>query len=135
MSEFENFEDDFAVEGEEQQASSPFLPLAGLLIAILVLTVICAAIVWFVQGPGQGGNGDQDQAFNATSTAVAIANATTLASPMRAISSCGPGSTGMCLPSTAISSRACLEMELRLRPWCFRMEPCRMDSLSAGIVR
>jgi|GEM_PF-1940718 hypothetical protein len=79
MSEFENFEDDFAVEGEEQQASSPFLPLAGLLIAILVLTVICAAIVWFVQGPGQGGNGDQDQAFNATSTAVAIANATTLA--------------------------------------------------------
>lgn len=73
MSEF----DEFTV--EEEQASSPFLPLAGLLIAILVLAVICAGIVYFVRGPGLGGDGEQDQAFNATSTAVAIANATTLA--------------------------------------------------------
>ncbi len=79
MSEFDDFADDFAVETEQEQASSPFLPLAGLLIAILVLTVICAGIVWLVRGPGLGGNGGQDEAFNATSTAVAIANATTLA--------------------------------------------------------
>lgn len=79
MSQFDDdfVDNDYAV--EEEQASSPFLPLAGLLLAILVLTVICAGIVYLVRGPLLGGDGGEDEAFNATSTAVAIANATTLA--------------------------------------------------------
>jgi hypothetical protein len=67
MSEYEEFP------VEEERASSPFLPLAGLLIAIFVLAVVCSGIVLAVRGS----NGNQ--AASGTATAIAGVNATTLA--------------------------------------------------------
>lgn len=74
MSDFDEFT-------TEERGGSPFLPLLGLLGGILVLAILCGAIFLIARGL-VGGDGEED-VVNITRTAVAIANATTLAENAR----------------------------------------------------
>ena len=62
----------------EESGSSPFRMLAAALVGILLLAVLCVGGLALLNSRGDGSNGEQ-AGFNATSTAIANINATTIA--------------------------------------------------------